>query len=211
MNGFSNNIEFINFDPNAENENMSKDDNMNDFHINKYNNPFLEKLESDFESGGESVCSDGNVSQCSYYSEQPLQRQNESFTSFPNMDQSFFSDNLCLTKNLSFNNEKLLNISFDIIQPTKLQKTILNKKIHSPKHSTGGCGNVYKCTHEGCDKAYKSKENLTLHVKNIHLKEKPYSCGFCKAVFSHRNGKTYHERKFHTNFLPHKCEVIGIY
>lgn len=47
---------------------------------------------------------------------------------------------------------------------------------------------LYKCTFESCMKAYKSKENLTLHFKNIHLKEKPYTCKFCKATFSHRNG-----------------------
>ena len=47
---------------------------------------------------------------------------------------------------------------------------------------------LLKCTYQGCMKAYKSKENLTLHFRNIHLKEKPYNCKFCKAMFSHRNG-----------------------
>ena len=35
--------------------------------------------------------------------------------------------------------------------------------------------------------------------------EKPYQCKFCGACFSHRNGKTYHERKEHTKIFPHKC------
>ena len=47
---------------------------------------------------------------------------------------------------------------------------------------------LFKCTYEECVKSYKSKENLTLHFKNIHLKEKPYSCKYCLSVFSHRNG-----------------------
>lgn len=42
-----------------------------------------------------------------------------------------------------------------------------------------------------CNKVYKSKENLTLHYKNIHLKLKPYSCKYCTAVFSHRNGRNF--------------------
>ena len=63
---------------------------------------------------------------------------------------------------------------------------------------------VFSCQH--CKKIYKSKENLTLHIRNIHFKEKPYNCKYCSAVFSHRNGKTYHERKFHTNYLPYECE-----
>ena len=78
---------------------------------------------------------------------------------------------------------------------------------------------TYKCDYEDCNKIYKSKENLKLHIKNIHLKEKPYSCRFCDSLFSHRNGKnlilikgkTYHERKFHTNYLPHKCNILCIY
>jgi hypothetical protein len=48
--------------------------------------------------------------------------------------------------------------------------------------------NYYKCEVEDCDKIYKSKENLTLHIKNIHLHLKPYRCRFCNSTFSHRNG-----------------------
>lgn len=47
---------------------------------------------------------------------------------------------------------------------------------------------LFKCSYAGCAKAYKSKENMILHMKNIHLKEKPYTCKFCNVSFSHRNG-----------------------
>ncbi len=50
---------------------------------------------------------------------------------------------------------------------------------------------LFLCNYEACEKSYKSKENLTLHIKNIHLKEKPYSCKYCSSVFSHRNGRLY--------------------
>lgn len=56
----------------------------------------------------------------------------------------------------------------------------------------------YVCEFAGCNKIYKSKENLVLHHKNKHLKMKPYCCRFCKTSFSHRNGKLYHERRFHS-------------
>lgn len=63
-----------------------------------------------------------------------------------------------------------------------------NKKINSGIDKKENKKN-FKCSYEGCNKCYKSKENLTLHYKNIHLNEKPYTCKFCKATFSHRNGK----------------------
>ena len=56
-----------------------------------------------------------------------------------------------------------------------------------------------------CGKIYRSKENLILHYKNIHLGKKPYKCEFCNCLFSHRNGKLYHVRKFHTKIFPYKC------
>ena len=56
-----------------------------------------------------------------------------------------------------------------------------------------------------CGKIYRSKENVSLHYQNIHLKKKPYKCDFCGCEFSHRNGKTYHVRKFHTKIFPYIC------
>ena len=57
--------------------------------------------------------------------------------------------------------------------------------------------NVFKCTYIDCNKEYKTKENLILHIKNKHLKIKPFKCSICNSLFSQRNGKIYHERKFH--------------
>lgn len=64
---------------------------------------------------------------------------------------------------------------------------------------------IFKCGLITCLKEYKSKENLILHFKNKHLKEKPYICQFCNAEFTHRNGKAYHERKVHNNYLHFIC------
>ena len=55
----------------------------------------------------------------------------------------------------------------------------------------------WKCTYDNCIKAYCSKENLKLHIKNVHLNEKPYPCYFCNLRFSHRNGRIYHQKKVH--------------
>lgn len=49
----------------------------------------------------------------------------------------------------------------------------------------------FKCTLGNCGKAYKSMENLTLHIKNKHFNQKPYKCSYCNNKYSHRNGKLF--------------------
>ncbi len=48
---------------------------------------------------------------------------------------------------------------------------------------------LFDCSVKGCGKKYTTKENLNLHISNVHLHVKPYNCSFCKKIFSHRNGK----------------------
>ena len=72
------------------------------------------------------------------------------------------------------------------------------KKKNKKKEKT-----IFQCF---CGKQYNSKENYNLHYKNIHLQIKPYKCNFCEIYFSHRNGKIYHERKYHTFIFPYVCK-----
>lgn len=65
-------------------------------------------------------------------------------------------------------------------------KTKEDLKYHYQFHLTS---KTFHCEYINCGKIYKSKENLVLHIKNIHLKLKPYRCRFCDSSFSHRNGK----------------------
>ena len=64
---------------------------------------------------------------------------------------------------------------------------------------------IYLCEYNNCGKSYRSKENLNLHIQNIHQNKKPYQCSYCEMCFSHRNGRIYHERKNHTKHLPYQC------
>ncbi len=97
-------------------------------------------------------------------------------------------------------------------------EAILENKIDLEEHCSRHIKTKhFKCEVNGCEKIYRSKENLTLHIKNIHLNLKPYKCRFCSSTFSHRNGiiriklgKTYHERKLHINYLPYKCNIESI-
>lgn len=115
-------------------------------------------------------------------------------------DQTNCSENM---KNLSVTNdsfcidEKIQNNSFTFIKKTTKFKinaennfNQIEKEINKKNRSFMSDKN-FPCEYEGCIKSYKSKENLNLHVRNIHLNEKPYSCEFCDSLFSHRNGKIY--------------------
>ncbi len=81
------------------------------------------------------------------------------------------------------NQKDIYICSFDNCGKKFKYKWILDRHMNS--HF---CFKLFKCEYVGCDKAYKSKENLNLHIKNIHLKVKPYQCSFCSSRFSHRNG-----------------------
>jgi len=93
--------------------------------------------------------------------------------------------------NNSFNQiEKISNNSFSFIRSSpKYSLNSENDLNFSNLSLNRSTHKIFTCAFEGCKKIYKSKENLTLHYRNIHLKEKPYSCKFCSSRFSHRNGK----------------------
>ena len=130
---------------------------------------------------------------------------------------SYLTSNQIDDKNLNFFNLKTLNNNNKNDQKSK-NENILNVKNKNQNNINEGIEfktiiknmeKFYLCNYKGCSNLYRSKENLVLHYKNKHLKEKPYRCSYCKATFSHRNGKTYHERKVHTLIFPHKCSFLN--
>ena len=144
---------------------------------------------------------------------------------------SYLTSNQIDDKNLNFFNLKTLNNNNKNDQKSKNENILnvkiinekTNEKIENTKNKNQNTINegiefktiiknmekFYLCNYKGCSNLYRSKENLVLHYKNKHLKEKPYRCSYCKATFSHRNGKTYHERKVHTLIFPHKCSFLN--
>jgi hypothetical protein len=173
-------IELINFESFSEEQINAYLNFPYEDHIDKYNLCFLDKLSTAV------VNQEGAV-------------QSNSFASVTNSE-SFSS---------SYTNETqsaVLPGEFSQEASVKSLNTIIGNCIDGKNKKK----RTFYCPFTSCTKVYKSKENLTLHYKNIHLKQKPYSCKFCEAVFSHRNGKTYHERRFHTKVFPHKCDYEGI-
>ena len=56
----------------------------------------------------------------------------------------------------------------------------------------------YRCTHEGWNKMFYKKWNLSLHMK-IHLDTKPFQCQYCSKKFVQKCNYTKHMR---THLVP---------
>lgn len=195
MNSISN-IEIINFeDLNDKNQSIDLEHEKS---LNCMNNCIIEKYYSEYSENQYENITDFpcNISFCSESNNIFQVKKinlNESNVNLSCAEYTTYSENLKNSSlNDSFNNlEKITNNSFSFIQTSN--KFNLSCKKGSNFFKTSSNGKVIKnfpCTENNCDKVYKSKENLILHYKNIHLKEKPYSCIYCASRFSHRNGKT---------------------
>ncbi|CAL4063676.1 unnamed protein product [Meganyctiphanes norvegica] len=63
----------------------------------------------------------------------------------------------------------------------------------------------FKCPY--CQKGFKGRENLKLHIRT-HTGEKPYNCGVCGKAFGGRSDMNRHLR-IHTGEKPYPCKVCG--
>lgn len=149
--------------------------NINNFNIDKFDSEYLENLGDTSQDTNKSFStwSDNSIS-------------NSCSTSLLG-ETIIFSENF---KNLNINEsysqyEKILNNSFSY---NASNSTKFKLMLEESSNQLENKKLFYDCFYEGCKKIYKSKENLNLHIKNIHLKEKPYVCKYCPAQFSHRNG-----------------------
>lgn len=64
-----------------------------------------------------------------------------------------------------------------------------------------------KC--EKCDKRFNLKSNLMLHMRSVHLKERPYECSVCSMGFFIKRHMLGHYMATHTNERKFKCDVCG--
>jgi hypothetical protein len=129
-----------------------------------------------------SVCEE-NLFQIPYNRENKL--KDESVSYFP------INFNELLTESQTIGDLTPSNLNPHFISKDPIKKEINTKHFlkenvnHKEKSSTI---REFKCEENGCDKVYRTKENLKLHILNIHLHLKPYECNYCSRRFSHRNG-----------------------
>ncbi|XP_030033821.1 zinc finger protein 799 isoform X8 [Manduca sexta] len=60
-----------------------------------------------------------------------------------------------------------------------------------------------------CEKRFNLKSNLMLHMRSVHLKERPYECSVCSMGFFIKRHMLGHYMATHTNERKFKCEVCG--
>jgi hypothetical protein len=177
-------VELISFDSDDNNGPLIEN---NDIDLDYLNNFLLQKIDNG-EDRIDSIFMFENTSQVTFYCDSDNLKLNDSFSTNPasvdKISPSKSHSSFCNSENVPESSGKLFNCEYEGCDKTFQYKWILDRHYLSHKASK-----VFSCTHKDCLKAYKSKENLTLHIKNIHLNLKPYSCKFCPSVFSHRNGK----------------------
>jgi hypothetical protein len=118
-----------------------------------------------------------------------------------NSKEEEYQNEKIMNENLPNSHEFEDNLNQDFLEKEKKQDdsndSSRDKKTKTSEELIIEAGHItkegvrFRCFFEGCSKVYKSKENLNLHIRNIHYMQKPYKCRFCSAAFSHRNGKNY--------------------
>ncbi len=178
---YDSNIEFINFEtithPDYEN-NLDMD--LCGININDLNDVLFDRYESGNDSQYDTIISDSR-SQYSLNFDFSNRKLNDTVNS--SIEQNSSTNEIKKELDTSCFSDKPYRCEVKTCTKTFKFKWILDR--HYSAHKAA---KMYRCNYTECNKSYKSKENLTLHVKNIHLNEKPYSCKYCKSVFSHRNG-----------------------
>ena len=72
----------------------------------------------------------------------------------------------------------------------KINKTVQNITLNTTENETNESSNSYKC--ENCDKTFKSKKQLTRHLREVHQKQtakkkkQSFACETCGTIFTVR-------------------------
>ncbi|KAL5556809.1 hypothetical protein UlMin_039045 [Ulmus minor] len=84
-------------------------------------------------------------------------------------------------------------VTCEICRTKQLRKNI---KRHLRTHEGNESIERVKCNYKGCSCTFSNNSNLKQHVKAVHLKCKPFACGFtgCGMRFSYKHVRDNHEK-----------------
>jgi len=98
------------------------------------------------------------------------------------------------------NNSKVV---YSCTQCPQTFRTSFNLKRHKIcKHDTK---QRFLCHYSTCNRSFKLKEYLDLHIKRIHLGEISISCEYCTAQFTSKSNLHRHTRTTHLHLEIHTC------
>lgn len=186
MNREYDNVEIINFESITNNDENDMILDNDDIAMEYLTNFLIEKFDHEENHPQENITINDNQSLMSFYSASTAIKSSDNLST-SRCYESIISEKEKIPTPYEFKpevkNEKPFQCDYVNCKKNFKYKWILDRHLISHKTIK-----LFICNHMGCEKSYKSKENLTLHIKNIHLKEKPYSCSYCSSLFSHRNG-----------------------
>jgi Zinc finger, C2H2 type/Zinc-finger of C2H2 type len=90
----------------------------------------------------------------------------------------------------------------DLLEKQRRERKEKNDRRRGPKK---------KCPE--CDREFTLNTHLNIHIKAVHLKEKPYKCEICGSAFAYKDSLSKHSLK-HSNerkFTCHLCPKTYIY
>lgn len=95
------------------------------------------------------------------------------------------------------NNKHSFNVANELLNTKSINTN--EYSINSGKLLTFNQKNrvLYKCYHNNCDKAYISKYNLNIHIRNYHNEKKQYECRICKIQYKNKCSLKLHFAKNH--------------
>lgn len=113
-------------------------------------------------------------------------------------------DRLSKLSRISFIGNGMKKASY-ILNPSKFKGKNKNKTNHNLISFHNNNKLYYLCHHQDCNKAYSTRYNLKVHIKNSHLKIKEHICSFCNNTYKNKCSLKSHLIKAHNN---EKIEVI---
>ena len=93
----------------------------------------------------------------------------------------------------------------------KCEECSVNLRITSSHKPRPAVPNLIQCDHQGCDYKSRWKSKLSLHQKQAHSAERPFSCRHtgCSVRCKTKSQLTNHQKQVHLNIKSNRCHLCN--